>query len=73
MIRTGMLPGENQVLDQHREEVIDLDWQRVGQSFQVYRMAFPKAQREELASHMLGATCQLTWLKKKVMLGNNKS
>lgn len=28
--------------------------------------------REELASHVLGAICQLTWLKKKVMLGNNK-
>ena len=32
-----------------------------------------RARGEELASHVLGAICQLTWLQRKVMLGHNKN
>lgn len=69
----GRLSEEKEVLINTGQAMAEDTLAKSGEGIPGLENGLSKLQGEELASHVLGAICQLTWPEKKVMLGHNKN
>lgn len=69
----GRFPEKKEALVSTGQAVAEDTLAKCGEGIPGLENGLSKPQGEELASHVLGPICQLTWLAKKVMLGHNKN